>query len=490
MQIAYPHIAERLFGRVHAIEPVALRAIMDGPIAQRVLAGDKVGSGKIKKNGRDLRRSRLSAIASAQQIREADGLIEFALTPEGVAIVPVAGVLARRFDWLAAACGWTTYEGLSATLDFLVQSFQVRAILLDVDTPGGEAAGMLDAADAILALRGQKPIWAVANVCAASAGYALAGGADKLVMPRLAIVGSIGCMMVHVDQSVRDAVGGCAYTAIYSGARKMDGWAHAPLSSEAQKVAQAAVDHVRDEFCNLIGRQGRMSAKQALATEAGVFSDNDAVKAGLADAVMTFDEALAQLTAQITEAPMGTKAALNSTTSPAAVAAAQNPAAAAAAVVDPAAGTAAAPAAAKVDAVPPIPGEKCSLCGQVMPEDDDGTEQETRSHPVSPATAALAAAATAPATDGYTTEHATKTVELCAIARLPHLAAAFVKAKTPLKKVRADLLRRSTEAAAEDVDTARPADPAAEQKAATMWDDVVGKLNAENAKNSAPRQRR
>jgi ClpP class serine protease len=483
MQIAYPHIAERLFGRVHAIEPVALRAIMDGPIAQRVLAGDKVGSGKIKKNGRDLRRSRLAAIASAKQVREADGLIEFALTPEGVAIVPVAGVLSRRFDWLAAACGWTTYEGLSATLDALVQSFQVKAILLDVDTPGGEVAGMLDAADKILAVRGTKPIWAVANVCAASAGYALAGGADKLVMPRLGIVGSIGCMMVHVDQSVRDAAGGYAYTAIYSGARKMDGWAHAPLSSEAQKAAQAAVDHVRDEFASLIGRQGRMSAGQALATEAAVFSDNDAVKAGLADAVMTFDEALAELTAQIMEPSMASKTALNSSASPAAVAAAAAPKPPATApVAEPASDAAAAvPVAKKVDAMPPEPGEKCDLCGQVMPgENDDDVEQETsRQHPT-PAAAAIE----------YAAEHAAETMELCAIARMPELAAAFVKAKTPLKKVRTALAAKVAEAGGEDVSTVRPTDPAATVQAQKDWDEVVDKLNAENAKNSAPRPRR
>jgi ClpP class serine protease len=443
------------------------------------------------------------------------------LTPEGVAIVPIAGVLSQRFDWLAAACGWTTYEGLSATINSAIDNFGVRGILLDVDTPGGEANGMLDAADAILAAREKKPVWAVANACACSAGYALAGSAEKLVLPRVAIVGSIGCVMMHVDQSVRDAASGLKYTAIYSGARKIDGWAHAPLSEDAQKAAQDGVDHVRDVFADLIGRQGRMSARAALATEAAIFSDADAVKAGLADDVMTFDEALAALTAQL-EDSMGTKTALNSSAAtvalparPSAALSAPDAAAAAAAAADTVVmnGNVAAkaielataagkpkewgsfvkeasaaldaekdtpPAAKKSgDMTPPEPGEKCELCGQTMPDGEDAPgdapEQETRSEP------AVAAV--------YTADDATDTAELCAIARLPQLAAGFIKAKTPIKKVRLALAAKAAEVSGEEISAARPSDPEVEKKNAALWDDVVGKVNAEN-ENSAPRRRR
>ncbi len=467
MQIAYPHIAERLFGRPHAIEPVALRAIMDGPLARRVLSGETIGSGKVKKNGRDLRRARMASVAGANQVREADGLIEYAVTPDGVAIVPIAGVLSRRFDWFAAACGWTTYEGLSATLESIAESDLVRAVLLDVDTPGGEAAGMLDAADLILALREKKPVWAVANVCAASAGYALAGGASKLVLPRLAIVGSIGCLLVHIDQSVADSAQGLKYTAIYSGARKIDGWGHAPLSEGALDAAQADVDHVRDAFTDLIGRQGRISAKAALATEAAVFADSAAVKAGLADAVMTFDEALAALTQLATETTMASKTALRSTTSPAA-----------AETLPAAAAETAAPQAKKLqaDVDPPKPGEKCALCGQVMPDDDDaGDEPGDDKEQQARAAAAPAAAAAA----AYTADDAAEVSELCAIAGAPHKAAAFINAKVPVKQVRAKLAALAAEAAGEEVSASQPPrDGAAEKRIEAAWDEVVAELNA------------
>ena len=73
------------------------------------------------------------------------------------------------------------------------------------------------------------------------------------------------------------------------------------LSSEARAAFQGRVDHCREALCELIGRQGRMSAKDALATEAAVYSDSDAVEAKLADGIRTFDEVLASLTAQVTQ---------------------------------------------------------------------------------------------------------------------------------------------------------------------------------------------
>lgn len=481
MQIAYPHIAERLFGRPHAIEPVALRAIMDGPLARRVLSGETIGTGKVKKSGRDLRRTRMASVAGTNQVREADGLIEYAVTPDGVAIVPIAGVLSRRFDWFAAACGWTTYEGLSATLESIAESDLVRAVLLDVDTPGGEAAGMLDAADLILSLREKKPVWAVANVRASSAGYALAGGASKLVLPRLALIGSIGCVLVHLDESVADSAQGLKYTAIYSGARKIDGWGHAPLSDGALDAAQADVDHVRDAFADLIGRQGRISAKAALATEAAVFADSAAVKAGLADAVMTFDEALAALTQLATETTMTmTKTALRSTASPAALA---TPGAAAAAEPPVPGAAAETPAVAmpqakklNADVDPPKPGEKCALCGQVMPDDDDaGDEPGDDKEQQARAAAAPAAAAAA----AYTADDAAEVSELCAIAGAPHKAAAFINAKVPVKQVRAKLAALAAEAAGEEVSASQPPrDGAAEKRIEAAWDEVVAELNA------------
>ena len=484
MDIAYPNIAERLFGRPHAIEPVALRAIMDGPLARRVLNGEKFEAKKSKRAGRNIRRDRLAAFANAEEVRSDDGIVDYALTPEGVAIIPVAGVLSRRFDWLAAACGWTTYEGLAATLDRVMSDQRARAILFDIDSPGGEADGMLDIGDAILGVRGKKEaVWAVANTMAASAAYAIGGSAEKLYLPRLAIVGSIGCVTIHVDQSRADKAEGLAYTAIYSGARKIDGWAHAPLSAEAESTMQSGVDYVRDQFASLVARQGRLSLEDALKTEASVYTDQQAVDAKLADGVMTFAEALARLTATVAPNSTGAfkmkqKATATADAQPnadaaatvVADAAAQGEPADATAVAATATAAAEAPASdaasqPRAEMIPPKPGEKCQLCGHVMDDPDDDVDDGDEVDPDdgagldarAGAAATAAGAAAAPATPAYGGAEMTETLELCAIAGArADVAQKFISAKTPIARVRAALA--DARAAASDGIEIIPAD--------------------------------
>ena len=102
-------------------------------------------------------------------------------------------------------------------------------------------------------------------------------------------------MAIHCDQSDADKAMGLRYTAIYSGDRKMDGWAHAELSYGANAAAQASIDHCRGEFAALVGRQGRMSAEDAMKTEAGIYHDQEAVTAKLADEVGTFEDVLGEM---------------------------------------------------------------------------------------------------------------------------------------------------------------------------------------------------
>lgn len=482
MPFALPHIADRLFGRPHAIDPVALMAIIDGPAGRRVLAGEAPAqSGKKGKNGRDFRYERAAAMAgrAGEVVASADGLVQYALLPSGIAMIPVAGLLTQKFDWLAAECGWTTYDGLAATLVAALDDGRVGAIMLDVDSPGGEAAGMIETAELIRLARADKPIWAVANSLAASAAYALFGAAGRCFVTDLGRVGSIGCVVVHCDQSGADRAEGLRYTAIYSGARKIDGWAHAPLSEQARSVAQAEVDFVRDKFAALVGGQGRLSAAQALATDAAVYSGENAVAAGLADGVMSLNEAIAALADAIapktylSQGGTMSTAALKSSTSPAAIAAATSPATGASASSSAPAGEGrgegASSVSPKTEMTAPAPGEKCSLCGQMMPDDEEHVKQAT--------IAALAASAVAAA--AYSVDDAARTVELCTIARATQLAAGFIAAKTPLPKVRATLLQRAADAAdAVAIDAASPPAGHSEAAVAAQWDDIVGKLNA------------
>lgn len=223
-------------------------------------------------------------------------------TPEtvaGIAVIPVHGTLVRRALGLEAASGLTSYGEIAARLDAAVNDPQVQGILLDIDSPGGEAGGVFELADRIRAANTLKPVWAHANDAAYSAAYALAASASRLSLSQTAGVGSIGVIALHVDQSIKDAREGLAYTAIYAGHHKNDFSPHAPLTPQATSSLQTEVDRLYAIFVNQVAGLRAMSTEAVRATEAGLFFGDAAVQAGLADAVCGLDQVLADFAAAL-----------------------------------------------------------------------------------------------------------------------------------------------------------------------------------------------
>ncbi|MCX7247108.1 MAG: S49 family peptidase, partial [Burkholderiales bacterium] len=123
----------------------------------------------------------------------------------GIAVIPVHGSLVRRALAVDAASGLTSYGEIAAMLDAAVADPAVSGILLDIDSPGGEAGGVFELAQHIRAIDAIKPVWALACDSAYSAAYAIACAASRVFVTQTGGVGSIGVIAMHVDQSVRDA---------------------------------------------------------------------------------------------------------------------------------------------------------------------------------------------------------------------------------------------------------------------------------------------
>ena len=220
-----------------------------------------------------------------------------------IAVVPVLGPLAKRGSFLDSLFGFGNYEDVQARFDTAVADAGIDAILLEIDSPGGEAAGAFDLADRIFAARGSKPVWAIANDSAFSAAYALGSAADKLFLTRTSGVGSIGVLAAHVDQSGYDEKQGVKVTTLFAGSRKNDFNAHEPLSEDAAGFLQAEVNRLYGLFVDTVARNRSVSGDAVRSTEAGLFFGDDAVKVGLADGVGTFESTIQSLAATLTPKP-------------------------------------------------------------------------------------------------------------------------------------------------------------------------------------------
>jgi signal peptide peptidase SppA len=228
-----------------------------------------------------------------------------------IAVLPIHGTLVHRASGMDAMSGLTSYQEIRGMLRSAMADPQVGGILLDIDSPGGEVAGLPDLAQEIVEARQTKPIYAIANEKAGSAAYWLASAAERLFVTQTAAVGSIGVMVVHADRSAMNEKIGVKYTPVYAGSRKLEGSPNEPLSDEAKERLQADVDRVYEMFVSAVAQNrghafdGKLDADAVRATEAGVYYGKQAKDAKLADEVGTFDSAAAALAKRLATARSG-----------------------------------------------------------------------------------------------------------------------------------------------------------------------------------------
>lgn len=228
----------------------------------------------------------------------------YRVTSNGIAIVPIIGSLVNRGAYIGASSGLTSYEGITEQLKKASTDSEVRGILLDMNTPGGEAAGTFEVSKLIMEIRKKKPVVAMVADMACSAGYAIASAANQIFTTQTGLIGSIGVVWVHFDRSQQMQNDGIKPTILHGGARKADGNPFEPLSRATKANFQAEIDKLHTLFVETV-IEGRPSLKEAdiRATEAAVFMGQDAVNIGLADGVSTFDRVLEVMSQQITKLP-------------------------------------------------------------------------------------------------------------------------------------------------------------------------------------------
>lgn len=204
---------------------------------------------------------------------------------DGVAVIPITGVLVHRGSWIGQSSGQTSYEGISAALETAAEDSRVRGIALEIDTYGGTVSGCFGLADRIRAVAATKPVQAFVAESAFSAGYALASQASRIVVPRTGGVGSIGVVALHADWSRQLDAEGVTVTLLHAGAHKVDGNPYAPLPAEVQAKFEAEMEAVREIFVQTValGRGSRLTAAAARETEAESYLGAEAVRLGLAD---------------------------------------------------------------------------------------------------------------------------------------------------------------------------------------------------------------
>jgi signal peptide peptidase SppA len=218
-----------------------------------------------------------------------------------VAVIPVMGLLTHRGAVIDCAETQSTAE-LAALVTEAAFRSEVKAIVLEIDSPGGEVLGGTEAAAAIRDARATKPVVAHVNGEAGSLAYWLAAQADEVIVTPSGAVGSIGVYGVHEDLSIETSARGRKVTYVFAGKYKVERNPHAPLEGAARQYMQSEVDRYYDMFVRDVARGRRVSvdAVRSGFGEGRMLGAKAAVDAGMADAVGTFDQAMRRAAALAT----------------------------------------------------------------------------------------------------------------------------------------------------------------------------------------------
>lgn len=216
-----------------------------------------------------------------------------------VAVIRLHGVIRPRGSWLAMLFG------LGGGLVSFREQFReamadpdVGAILIDVDSPGGQIDLVPETAAEVRAARGQgKQIVAISNTLCASAAYWIAAQADEVVATPSAQVGSIGVFTMHEDISRMAEAHGIKVTIVSAGQFKTEGNPYEPLSKTAKNALQSQVDDLYGMFTADVaaGRKTSQAAVQGGFAKGRCVLANEALRLGMIDAVETLEQTLARL---------------------------------------------------------------------------------------------------------------------------------------------------------------------------------------------------
>lgn len=298
--IKFPHVRAALLRTPWAIMEDRLEAISE--VVERRAEGIYLSQEEIAAfKGERRFNGMIDLFAMAES-----GLVEGRASASGpvngggmIAVINVMGVIAQHASQVdnISGPGGTSTERLSNSMRSAIADPNVTAIILNVDSPGGNVNGVQALAEEIYKARGKKPIVAQCNSLMASAAYWIGAACDEIVMTPGSQAGSIGVYALHRDISAAAEKEGFKFTHISAGKYKTEGNQFEPLHDEARVAMQKTVDAYYGDFTKAVAKYRGVSVNDVRHGfgEGRTEKDGDAVVAGMADSVGTLDETIRRL---------------------------------------------------------------------------------------------------------------------------------------------------------------------------------------------------
>lgn len=201
----------------------------------------------------------------------------------GVAVVEMHGVIGNQIRPAA----------YSRIFETVARNKSYRALLLDIDSPGGSASASEALHRSIERVAEAKPVLAYVRGIGASGGYYLCCAASQVFTLPTALVGSIGVLYLRpvLEQLLGRA--GVEFSIFKGGKYKdMTGFWRSPTSEESERL-QGLIDEIYDNFVQVVAKGRSMTEDTVRELATGeVMTGQRAIEAGLVDQIGDYTDAL------------------------------------------------------------------------------------------------------------------------------------------------------------------------------------------------------
>jgi protease-4 len=203
-------------------------------------------------------------------------------TGEKVAVLPVTGLI-------------TDSDATIEQLKKFARDDSIKAIILRINSPGGGVGPSQEIYEEVRKLKGKKIVVTSMGALAASGGYYIACGSQKIFANPGTITGSIGVIMQFMNARELIEKIGLKGMVVKSGAFKDIGSPVREMKPEERELLQGVIDNVHYQFIAAVAEGRKMDrGKVAVIADGRIFSGEQAKALGLVDALGNLEDAVAE----------------------------------------------------------------------------------------------------------------------------------------------------------------------------------------------------
>ena len=232
-----------------------------------------------------------------------DKLQEVVLLPsaarEKVLMIDIDGTISSALETGFLAREKSVIARVFERLDRAAADPLVKAVILRLDTPGGEVTASDIVYHEVLRFKERtgRPVVGLMMSVAASGGYYIASACDIIVAHPSSLTGSIGVISIFPSLESLMSKVGVKVNVIKSGPSKDSGSPFREMTEEDRKLFQVIIDEYYEGFLEVVarGRKGKVPAADLRTIADGrIYTAPQALKLGLIDAIGYFDDAFGQ----------------------------------------------------------------------------------------------------------------------------------------------------------------------------------------------------